>query len=64
VKQQQQRFNWAGRIYGIFRIIFCLHFQFPDEIENTKSLRERERQRDGGQWSEEKEEKEEKEEIN
>jgi len=41
-----------------------LHFQFPDEIENTKSLRERERQRDGGQWSEEKEEKEEKEEIN
>ena len=45
------------RIYGIFRIIFCLHFQFPDEIENTKSLRERER--DGGQWSEEKEEKEE-----
>jgi len=19
---------------------FCLHFQFPDEIENTKSLRE------------------------
>jgi len=47
------------RIYGIFRIIFCLHFQFPDEIENTKSLRERERERDGGQWSEEKEEKEE-----
>ena len=21
--------------------IFCLHFQFPDEIENTKSLREK-----------------------
>jgi len=32
--------NLLDRINRIFRIIFCLHFQLPEEIENGKSLRE------------------------
>ena len=31
---RQDLLDFTGYYY------FCLHFQFPDEIENTKSLRE------------------------
>jgi len=39
-ESNEEKEERLDRIYGMFRIFCFVHFEFPEEIQNTKSLRE------------------------